>query len=555
MFLRFETIGIAIGIIFITINHKYQYANGFSSPKSVVFPSKPTKFLFTQLSSPKFFATSLYQSNVSTESSTRSSSFTIKEDILKNLDKCTSGTIASQILTDALIEPNSSNDDNSKALYKSLKIPPQASSKFTSDADLAIQTQIRNQKKSVLELIETNGDADADRASLFLFGLMIASPITSIQFQSFSQNIGLPVIINFAIVWLLAFSPLFFVGAGLAIPDQLQRQMISLQTFFFPSYQKRMIQHEAGHMLMGHLLGYSIKNYQIKGSSAIRNAVEFYPLADESIGSTRANLLGFDKQKQYNDDEDAILQKQYEERMEAIRNSEKPFFSDGGRGDELLQKSVFQDAPSKKEKLSKNLIAPENDSTSVWPYRVLNENTLDILAVVSLAGVCTEILGFGNAQGGVADLNQLTAFLKSNDCTDEEIENKIRFAIGYNFSQLRRHMGVLDELAEAMEKGQTVAECVSVMERCANVAGLGTVMERYEDTRKRKFEQEWNLQEKVLLGRQETSNGERTDVIEGKGGGGTKDKFLLTGDDPFYAALALAFAFFVWASSGGLSLH
>lgn len=46
---------------------------------------------------------------------------------------------------------------------------------------------------------------------------------------------------------------------------------------------------------------------------------------------------------------------------------------------------------------------------------------------------------------------------------------------------------------------------------------------------------------------------EDSSVIEGKGGGDKRESFQITGDDPFYAAIAVAF--FAWASNGGISLH
>eukprot|EP00529_Nitzschia_sp_RCC80_P041063 CAMPEP_0113499178 /NCGR_PEP_ID=MMETSP0014_2-20120614/31600_1 /TAXON_ID=2857 /ORGANISM="Nitzschia sp." /LENGTH=48 /DNA_ID=CAMNT_0000393317 /DNA_START=1 /DNA_END=147 /DNA_ORIENTATION=- /assembly_acc=CAM_ASM_000159 len=48
-------------------------------------------------------------------------------------------------------------------------------------------------------------------------------------------------------------------------------------------------------------------------------------------------------------------------------------------------------------------------------------------------------------------------------------------------------------------------------------------------------------------------------MVEGPGGGfrrkSLKNRLQLSGDDPLYVALGIAFLFLAWASSGGLSLH
>ena len=63
---------------------------------------------------------------------------------------------------------------------RSVTIPPGASDRGLSDGDLAIQTKIRNNKYSILELIELNGDKDADRASLAILSLMVASTASAL---------------------------------------------------------------------------------------------------------------------------------------------------------------------------------------------------------------------------------------------------------------------------------------------------------------------------------------------------------------------------------------
>jgi len=358
-----------------------------------------------------------------------------------------------------------------------------------------------------------------------------------------NQNLPGPEIIRFLVVWLLSFAPLAFVGAGIATPEKLQTLLISIQRNVFPSYRKRTIQHEAGHFLMGHLLGLPVKGY---AANSIKNAVEFYPLNDPDIGRDRASQLGFN----------SAVWRQTDETIEPPQsNEEVPYFSREGRGgDSVRKQSVFR----KKKDYDKFLKLPSlNEPSKAWPYRGFDELTIDKLAVVSVAGVCAEILAFGNAEGGFADFSQLRSLFSSAELEmeDKDMDNRIRFALGFTMTQLRLHLGVLDDLTEAMERGASVADCINIIETCPNVRGGDGIVGDYDIIRRKKFEaQGMGLLEKILFG------GKNADVEEdrrttGIGGGRMKKSFAMTGDDPFYAAIAIAFLFFVWASNGGLALH
>jgi hypothetical protein len=175
-----------------------------------------------------------------------------------------------------------------------------------------------------------------------------------------------------------------------------------------------------------------------------------------------------------------------------------------------------------------------------------------------LAGVCGEILSFGNAEGGYADISQLRQLFNSAEPKLDEraMENRIRFALGYTMSQLRQHLGALDALADVMENNGSISDCVLAIESCSNVSGQNGIMGDYERRRKEKFSSEGiGLLEQILLDGKKTADTEEDRLVEGRGGGYIKESFQFTGDDPLYAALAASFVFFVWASSGGLSLH
>jgi hypothetical protein len=427
------------------------------------------------------------------------------------------------------------------SLYGSVSIPPGASDRGLSDGDLAIQTKIRNTKYSILELIELNGDKDADRASLAVLSIMVASTASALVAN---QNLPGPEIFRFVVVWLFSFAPLAFVGYGIATPEKLQTFLIMIQRNIFPTYRKRMSQHEAAHFLMGHLLGLPIKGY---ATNAVKSAVEFYPLNDPEFGRDRAKSLGF---KGRTRPEHSL--------QDETLSSNAPYYSKDGRGSDVIAaQSVFRNA--KNYTANPFLKLPsQNAPSEAWPYRGFDHATIDQLSVVSVAGVCAEILAFGNAEGGYADISQLKQIFNSAEPALDEraMENRIRFALGYTMSQLRQHLGALDSLAEVMENEGSIADCVFAIETCSNVSGQDGIMGDNERRRREKFSSEGiGLLERILPGGKKNADAQEDRLVEGRGGGYIKENFQLTGDDPFYAALAASFVFFVWASSGGLSLH
>ena len=78
-------------------------------------------------------------------------------------------------------------------------------------------------------------------------------------------------------------------------------------------------------------------------------------------------------------------------------------------------------------------------------------------------------------------------------------------------------------------------------------------MERERFKSKQRGLSEWI--ENTILGGGKTIDAEDSSPVEGKGGRDKKSGFQMTGDDSFYAAMAVAFAYFAWASNGGLTLH
>ena len=263
---------------------------------------------------------------------------------LAALESCRTRSAANKVLDQAILQLSSSppeqSSNNNSRLWDSVKIPRNLSSRPVSDAELSLQTRTINSKYKIYDLIEQNGDRDIDRASLAVLCVFVAGASSAIVAQQTTQIellgtvVYIPEIIRFLIVWALCFSPLVLVGYGLALPSELSATLVSIQRRFFPSYRKRMIQHEAGHFLVGHLLGFPVKSYQ--ANNAVKNAVEFYPLSDEDVGKDRAKALGFDEKR--------TSQQEETNNEPSVNNVEdRPYFSKDGQGGSALERSVFGD--------------------------------------------------------------------------------------------------------------------------------------------------------------------------------------------------------------------
>jgi hypothetical protein len=130
----------------------------------------------------------------------------IDENLLLQLDSCETGTSARRLLEKALFLDDEVSDSTAeRPLFGSIRITAGISDKTISDGDLAIQTKVRNKKYGLFELIDTNGDRDADRISAAVFGVFLASSLSAIVVN---ENLPGPEILRFTVVWLLSFAPL-----------------------------------------------------------------------------------------------------------------------------------------------------------------------------------------------------------------------------------------------------------------------------------------------------------------------------------------------------------
>lgn len=94
----------------------------------------------------------------------------------------------------------------------------------------------------------------------------------------------------------------------------------------------------------------------------------------------------------------------------------------------------------------------------------LKSSSLDVYACVALAGVATEWLRFGRAEGGLADIMQLDNLMRGLGFTQKKADDEVRFAVLNTVTLLRTHRAVHDRLSKAMMERQSVSQCIRVIE-------------------------------------------------------------------------------------------
>ncbi|KAK4391815.1 hypothetical protein Sango_1959300 [Sesamum angolense] len=102
----------------------------------------------------------------------------------------------------------------------------------------------------------------------------------------------------------------------------------------------------------------------------------------------------------------------------------------------------------------------------------VSATTLNKFSCIALAGVATEYLLFGTAEGGLADINTLDKLLKSLGFTQKKADAQVRWAVLNTVLILRRHEKACAVLADAMSEGRTVGSCVDAIEETIDVTDL-----------------------------------------------------------------------------------
>ncbi|KAM0909832.1 hypothetical protein ACQ4PT_014556 [Festuca glaucescens] len=102
----------------------------------------------------------------------------------------------------------------------------------------------------------------------------------------------------------------------------------------------------------------------------------------------------------------------------------------------------------------------------------LSAKMLNKFSCIALAGVATEYLLYGYAEGGLADVNKLDGLFKSLGFTQNKADSQVRWAVLNTILLLRRHEKARSKLAEAMSSGISVGPCIQVIEESINTEDL-----------------------------------------------------------------------------------
>ena len=94
----------------------------------------------------------------------------------------------------------------------------------------------------------------------------------------------------------------------------------------------------------------------------------------------------------------------------------------------------------------------------------LTSSSLDQYVCIALAGVAVEFVEYGQAEGGLSDIQQLDALLSALRFTEKKAQSQVRWAALNTCSLIRRHKDTHVKLVQAMREGLSVGDCIKVVE-------------------------------------------------------------------------------------------
>lgn len=225
--------------------------------------------------------------------------------------------------------------------------------------DLRVYARMRERVEKALGFNASPAVERVESGVAIVMALSIASALTTLD------KLPGPDIVRWFATSFLVSIPFAYISLGLSFPEVLMRAANQFLFALNREYKERLLRHEAGHFLVGYLCGLPVLSYSVSGRL---NAVEF------------AQILSFAQEA-------------------------------------AAAATVPQDSTEIGPPMLPSLPGPvSREEAERWtPRGVLLKEELARLTVVSLAGVVSEYIAYGKAEGGGNDLSQLLALFNLAD--------------------------------------------------------------------------------------------------------------------------------------------
>ena len=106
------------------------------------------------------------------------------------------------------------------------------------------------------------------------FGLIAAIAVAGVGMSSFLEASTLPPVVKVPLGAVCSLAPFLALAAGVAVPQSLQGYATALRRLD-PAYRRRQNYHEAGHLLVGHLIGLEVESFNAASADGAGAEVSF----------------------------------------------------------------------------------------------------------------------------------------------------------------------------------------------------------------------------------------------------------------------------------------